>query len=283
MTAARRLLHRWRGVGVALPGRTAIGATLLGTMALAALLAPAMAALLGHDADLPDLINRFAAPSPAHPLGTDDLGRDMLLRLLYGARVSLTVGVAVALAATGLGTALGLLAAWRGGWTDRVLSALCDGLMALPGLLLVMILATLSPGETWPLFLGLALVLWVENFRVVRTVARGRLMAPDVEAARLFGFGPVHIVRRHLLPDLLPMLVTLAAFGLATVVVAVSTLSFVGIGLRPPTPELGSMMTELLPHHAEAPLQVLMPAALLCLTVLGLHLAAARDAEGTGA
>ncbi|MFN8928141.1 MAG: ABC transporter permease, partial [Rhodospirillales bacterium] len=210
-------------------------------------------------------------------------GRSMLARLAPAARLSLSLGARTVLAAAVPGTALGLLAAWRGGWTDRVLSALCDGLMALPGLLLVMILATLSPGETWPLFLGLALVLWVENFHVVRTVARGRLTAPDVEAARLFGFGPVHIVRRHLLPDLLPMLVTLAAFGLATVVVAVSTLSFVGIGLRPPTPELGSMMTELLPHHAEAPLQVLMPAALLCLTVLGLHLAAARDAEGTGA
>ena len=106
---------------------------------------------------------------------------------------------------------------------------------------------------------------------------------PDTVIARLFGFGPVHVVRRHLLPALLPMLVTLGAFGLATVVVAVSTLSFVGIGLRPPTPELGSMMTELLPHHAEAPLQVLMPAALLCLTVLGLHLAAGRDAGETGA
>ncbi len=164
-----------------------------------------------------------------------------------------------------------------------MLSTLCDSVMALPGLLLVMILAAFAPGEMWPLFLGLALVLWVEVFRMVRTVARGRLTAPDVEAARLFGFGPVHVVRRHLLPALLPMLVTLGAFGLATVVVAVSTLSFVGIGLRPPTPELGSMMTELLPHHAEAPLQVLMPAALLCLTVLGLHLAAGRDAGETGA
>jgi peptide/nickel transport system permease protein len=261
-------------------GRRTVGLAILACVALFAFAGPA---LIAADPLRQDLRAFLLPPGGAHWLGTDHLGRSMLARLAHAARLSLSLGALTVLAAVVPGTVLGLLAAWRGGWTDRVLSALCDGLMALPGLLLVMILATLSPGETWPLFLGLALVLWVENFRVVRTVARGRLMAPDVEAARLFGFGPVHIVRRHLLPDLLPMLVTLAAFGLATVVVAVSTLSFVGIGLRPPTPELGSMMTELLPHHAEAPLQVLMPAALLCLTVLGLHLAAARDAEGTGA
>jgi peptide/nickel transport system permease protein len=261
-------------------GRRTVGLALLACVAVFAFAGPT---LIAADPLRQDLRAVLLPPGGAHWLGTDHLGRSMLARLAHAARLSLSLGALTVLAAALPGTALGLLAAWRGGWTDRMLSALCDGLMALPGLLLVMILATLSPGETWPLFLGLALVLWVENFRVVRTVARGRLTAPDVEAARLFGFGPVHIVRRHLLPDLLPMLVTLAAFGLATVVVAVSTLSFVGIGLRPPTPELGSMMTELLPHHAEAPLQVLMPAALLCLTVLGLHLAAARDAEGTGA
>jgi peptide/nickel transport system permease protein len=261
-------------------GRRTVGLAILACVALFAFAGPA---LIAADPLRQDLRAFLLPPGGAHWLGTDHLGRSMLARLAHAARLSLSLGALTVLAAVVPGTVLGLLAAWRGGWADRALSALCDGLMALPGLLLVMILATLAPGETWPLFLGLALVLWVEAFRVVRTVARGRLTAPDVEAARLFGFGPVHIVRRHLLPELLPILVTLAAFGLATVVVAVSTLSFVGIGLRPPTPELGSMMTELLPHHAEAPFHVLMPAALLCLTVLGLHLAAARDAEGTGA
>lgn len=260
-------------------GRRSVGLAILACVAVFAFAGPA---LIAADPLRQDLRAFLLPPGGAHWLGTDHLGRSMLARLAHAARLSLSLGALTVLAAAVPGTVLGLLAAWRGGWADRVLSTLCDGLMALPGLLLVMILATLAPGETWPLFLGLALVLWVENFRVVRTVARARLTAPDVEAARLFGFGPVHVVRRHLLPDLLPILVTLAAFGLATVVVAVSTLSFVGIGLRPPTPELGSMMTELLPHHAEAPLQVLMPAALLCLTVLGLHLAAGRDAEGAG-
>jgi peptide/nickel transport system permease protein len=261
-------------------GRRTVGLFLLACVAVFAFAGPA---LIAADPLRQDLRSFLLPPGGAYWLGTDHLGRSMLARLAHAARLSLSMGALTVLAAAVPGMLLGLLAAWRGGWTDRVLSTLCDSVMALPGLLLVMILAAFAPGEMWPLFLGLALVLWVEVFRMVRTVARGRLTAPDVEAARLFGFGPVHVVRRHLLPALLPMLVTLGAFGLATVVVAVSTLSFVGIGLRPPTPELGSMMTELLPHHAEAPLQVLMPAALLCLTVLGLHLAAGRDAGETGA
>lgn len=144
------------------------------------------------------------------------------------------------LAAACPGIVLGLLAAWFGGVADRVLSALCDAIMALPGLLLVLIVAAFAPGAFWPLFLGLALALWVEYFRLVRTIAIRRLAAPDVEAARLFGFSASHVVRRHLLPELWPALATLMAFGFAAVIVAISTLSFIGIGMRPPTPEWGA-------------------------------------------
>jgi peptide/nickel transport system permease protein len=97
-----------------------------------------------------------------------------------------------------------------------------------------------------------------------------------VEAARLFGFGPWHVLRHHILPELGPMLMTLLAFSAATAVAAISALAFVGIGMRPPTPEWGSMMTELLPYHDEAPLQVLLPAILLAMTILGLQLAGGR-------
>jgi peptide/nickel transport system permease protein len=150
--------------------------------------------------------------------------------------------------------------------------ALADGVMALPGLLLVVLFAAFAPGEFLPLYIGLSLALWVEYFRVTRSVASSLLARPAVEAARLFGFGPWHVLRHHLLPELAPMLLTLLAFSAAAAVTAVSALAFVGIGLRPPTPEWGSMMTELLPYHEEAPLQVLLPGLLLALTVLGLQL-----------
>jgi peptide/nickel transport system permease protein len=212
-------------------------------------------------------------------LGTDHLGRSMTARLAHAARLSLGFGVITVLAAALPGVVLGLLAAWFGGWIDRILSAFCDAIMALPGLLLVLIVAAFAPGAFWPLFLGLALALWVEYFRLVRAIASRRLASPDVEAAKLFGFTAAHVVRRHLLPELWSALATLMAFGFAAVIVAISTLSFIGIGMRPPTPEWGSMMTELLPYHMEAPLQVLMPAMCLFLTVLGLQLAADGDSR----
>ncbi|WP_232302519.1 ABC transporter permease [Elstera litoralis] len=176
------------------------------------------------------------------------------------------------------GVLLGLIAAWAGGWTERLLSAISDAFLALPGLLLVLIVTAFAPGVFGPLYLGLALALWVEYFRTTRAAARQRLMLPDVEAARLLGFGPAYILRYHIWPELIAPLTTLFGFGVATVVLAVSALSFVGIGLRPPVAEWGSMMTELLPYYDEAPVQLLLPAGLLFLTVLALLLLTGRKA-----
>lgn len=214
--------------------------------------------------------------SAAAWLGTDHLGRSMLARLAAATRLSLLMAGAAVVTAAVPGLLLGLAAGWFGGITDRVLTAVSDAFLALPGLLLVLMVTAFAPGAFGPLYLGLSLALWVEFYRVVRTAARSRLSLPDIEAARLLGFGPLHILHRHVLPDILPPLFTLLAFGLATVVLAVSGLSFVGIGMRPPVAEWGSMMTELLPYYAEAPLQLLMPAVLLFITILGLLLLAGR-------
>jgi peptide/nickel transport system permease protein len=254
--------------------RRIVGLIILAAMAAFAVFGPW---LIGADPLKQDLRAALRPPGDGYALGADHLGRSMAARLAHAARLSLGFGLATVLAAAIPGVALGLAAAWFGGWTDRLLTGLCEAVMALPGLLLVLVIAAFAPGAWWPLFLGLALALWVEYFRLVRTVVSRRLAAPDVEAARLFGFSAVHIARRHLLPELWPALATLMAFGFATVIISMSTLSFVGVGMRPPTPEWGSMMTELLPYHDEAPLQVLMPALCLFFTVLGLQLAAAEN------
>jgi peptide/nickel transport system permease protein len=258
------------------PRRRFVGLAILIAMACFAVVGPW---LIGVDPLKQDLRAALSPPGDSYTLGADHLGRSMAARLAHAARLSLGFGLATVLTAAVPGVFLGLAAAWFGGFTDRLLSGLCDAVMALPGLLLVLIIAAFAPGAWWPLFLGLALALWVEYFRLVRTVVSRRLAAPDVEAARLFGFSATHIARRHLLPELWPALATLMAFGFATVIVAISTLSFVGVGMRPPTPEWGSMMTELLPYHDEAPLQVLMPALCLFITVLGLQLSAAEDGK----
>jgi len=247
------------------------GIVLLAAVGLFALLGPW---LIGIDPARQQLERFLEVPSLAHPLGFDQLGRSMLARLAHGARLSLALAAASVLSAAIPGTLLGLLAAWRGGWLERVLAAFADAVLALPGLLLVLLLTAFTPGGFWPLYVGISLALWVEYFRVVRAAGRILLASAHVEAARLLGFGPVHIVRRHLLPELLPRLFTLMRFGFAGAVLAMSALGFVGVGLQPPTPELGVMMIELLPYYGEAPWLIGAPVLLLFATLLGLLLLA---------
>lgn len=247
------------------------GIVLLAAAGLFALLGPW---LVGIDPARQQLERFLETPSLAHPLGFDQLGRDMLARLAHGARLSLSLAGVSVLSAAIPGTVLGLLAAWYGGWPERVLAAFADAVLALPGLLLILLLSAFTPGGFWPLYVGISLALWVEYFRVVRAAARILLASPHVEAARLLGFGPLYIVRRHLLPELLPRLFTLMRFGFAGAVLAMSALGFVGVGLQPPTPELGVMMIELLPYYGEAPWLIGAPVLLLFLTLLGLLLLA---------
>ncbi|WDZ96753.1 ABC transporter permease [Herbaspirillum sp. WKF16] len=247
----------------------ATGIATLAAIVLFALFGPW---LIGIDPARQQLDHFLEAPSLMHPLGFDQLGRSMLSRLANGARLSLSLALISMLSAAIPGTLLGLLAAWRGGWFERSLAALADAVLALPGLLLVLLLAAFTPGGFWPLYVGISLALWVEYFRVVRAASRILLASPQVEASRLLGFGSGYVVRRHLLPELLPRLFTLMRFGFAGAILAMSALGFVGVGLQPPTPELGVMMIELLPYYGEAPWLVGAPVLVLFLTLMGLLL-----------
>ena len=221
----------------------------------------------------------FESPSLAHPFGTDHFGRSMLARLVAATRLSLGLALICVLSAAIAGTLLGFLAAWRGGWIDRVLSGLADALVAIPGLLIVLLVAAFAPGAYWPLYLGLSLVLWIEYFRIVRAQASVLISSPQVEAASLLGFGPLYVFRNHIVPEIGPIIGTLMAFGSATAILSLAALGFVGVGLRPPTAEWGIMMTELLPYYDEAPWLIASPILLLVMTVLGLSLLAGKDAR----
>lgn len=207
-------------------------------------------------------------------LGADHYGRSLLTRLAHGARLSFSMAFLTMLAAAIPGVLLGLVAAWRGGWLERLADLLATIVLALPGLMLVLLLLAFAPGNYGPLFLGLALTLWVEFYRVTRATTATILVQPHIEAARMLGFGPAYILRNYVLPAIAPMVATLAAFAMATAIIAVSTLSAISVGLQPPTPELGSMIVELMPYYAEAPVHVLLPAMLIFLLVLGLQLVA---------
>ena len=234
--------------------------------------------LVGHDPSRQNLLATLLPPgSPGHILGTDHLGRDLAARLLSGARITLFLTACAVLSAAAIGVGLGMLAGWSGGWLDRGTSALADAALAIPGLLLVLLMAAIQPDSWWTLYAGLSLTLWIEFFRVVR--ARTVILAsgPAIEAANMLGLGPWHVVRRHLWPDLAPQLLTLSVFAAATAVTALATLGFISVGMRPPKAEWGLMMAELLPSWREAPWGVLAPVAALAFTVLCLRLAAGPE------
>ncbi len=258
--------------------RRAVSTRIAGAAILLALVAfAAFGPLLAIDPARQDLRNMLAPMGGEYLLGTDHLGRSILARLAHAARLSLGFATLALLAAAIPGTLLGVIAAWSGGWIDRALSILADMILALPGLLLVLVLAAFAPGDIRVLFMGVSVALWVEFFRVARASAAGVLASPEVEAARLLGFGPAHIVRRHVAPRIVPVLATLAAFGVGGAVVTISTLSFIHVGVRPPTPEWGNMIVELLPYFEEAPAHALAPAGCIFLLLIALNLLAGQD------
>jgi peptide/nickel transport system permease protein len=262
-----------------------LGLALLGALVLGALAAPLLQAWLGHDPFMPDLFNRYGAPSATHPLGTDELGRDILLRLLYGARVSLAVAVAVALGATLLGTAIGLLAAWAGGWTEALLMRLADGLLALPALPLLVVLAAvdtgrfgLPRGEALSDILRITVILvvfgWVVVARLSRAAALTQLSLDYVAAARVAGASERRVLARHVLPNIAGPIAVATALSVAGAILAESTLSFLGLGIQPPAPSWGNMLSNAQEMVFSAPLTAVWPGLAILLAVTSCTLVA---------
>jgi peptide/nickel transport system permease protein len=248
-----------------------IGVAILGALVLFAVLVP----YLWHlDIAKQDYSAILSTPSSAHPLGTDHLGRDMLARLAAAIRLSLGLALVSVVTAALPGVLLGILAAWKGGIVDKLLGLLAEMFLALPGLLLVLLIVAIYPGSFLALYGAVALVLWIEYFRMTRALSRTVLASQAVAATRLLGFGPLYVIRRHLWPELSPVLMTIAAFGAASAIMAIAALGFVSVGVRPPTAELGLMITELLPYFAEGPFIIALPILVIFLIVLSLMLIA---------
>lgn len=240
------------------------------TLGLVALVAFAMVgpSVLAEPA-AQDLARYLEPPTLAEPLGRDDYGRSVVSRLAHATRLSLVLAALCVATALVLGTAAGIASSWFGGWVDAVLRAVSEAFVAIPALLVVLLISALaSGGSLWALYLGLALAQWVEYFRLVRARSALVLGSPAVEAAGLLKLGPVHVVRRHLWPDLRPLLTTLASLGMVTSILAMSTLGFVKVGLQPPRAELGLMITESFPFYDVAPWMSIAPIAVLFLITI---------------
>ncbi|MBA4270247.1 MAG: ABC transporter permease [Methylobacterium sp.] len=249
---------------------------LLGGLAALVVIGPLV---IPHDPSAQDLVRTLEGPSAQHWLGTDHLGRDIAARLVHGGVRSLGIAVACVGFATGVGVALGLLAAYAGRVADIAIMRLADLMLAFPGILLALLISGFLGGGVLPMLIGIKLALWPQFARMARAIAIGELAQPHVEAARLAGFPALTILRRHVLPPVLRQTVTLATLGLGAAIMSISSLGFLGLGLQPPTPEWGAMISELLPYLAEAPVQMAAPCLAIFLAVLGATLLGQALAE----
>lgn len=259
---------------------------LLTVIAAASFAAPLANAVLGVDPNMVDLLDRLSGPSLAHPLGTDELGRDVLLRLLAGGRVSLMIGIAAALAAAMLGTVIGLAAGYLGGWTDRVLMRGTDAMISLPLLPLLIVLAALDlnklglpasliQSDEISVFRIVALAVlvgWTTAARLVRGAALVTRNRDFVRAARSLGAGVPHILWLHILPNVLGPLTVATTLSVGDVILFESVLSFLGLGVQPPLSSWGSMLSNAQELITAAPRLAVYPGLMIFLTVVACNL-----------
>jgi len=258
-------------------------AAVLAAMGLLAVFGPLLTALLGPDAGQVDLLDRLASPSLAHPLGTDDLGRDVLLRLMEGARVSLAVGLLAALASAVLGAALGVVAGFYGGLIDDALMRLADILLALPLLPVLIVLAAVDwtklglplaaseGGDLARLILLIAVFGWPSVARLVRGATLSLKARDFVRAAEALGASPARLMARHILPNTASPLIVATTLSAGHVILFESVLSFLGLGIQPPRASWGNMLTGAQELVWTAPALVVYPGALIFVTVLAFN------------
>ena len=252
MTTAT-LRQRWFGSWAA-PGSTAwyfrrdrmamLSLIFLLLVLLGALFAPLLTPYPEQGRGEPNIAEKFQPPSLAHPLGTDALGRDMWARLLFGARTSLTVGLAVVALSALIGTLLGALAGYFGGWIDEVIMRITDIFLAFPPLLLAIVVATALGPSLRNMVLAIALSWWPWYTRIVRGQAVSLRERNFVEAAHSMGVGDLTIIRRHILPNVLAPVGVQATLDLGAAILTAAGLSFLGLGTQPPTADWGVMVNE---------------------------------------
>ena len=246
-----------------------IGAVILVALLCAAALAPVLAP---YNPTQQNLENDLAASSRDHLLGTDKLGRDLLSRILYGSRVSLSVGITTVTVSILIGLLVGSLSGYFGGWVDQLFMRLVDVLMAFPGILLaIAFTAVMGPGLDH-VVLALSLIGWTGYARLVRGEILALREREFVHAAEALGGSPARVIGLHMLPNLLPSLLIQGTFGMAAAIIAEGSLSFLGLGAQPPTPSWGSMLNEGRQFILVAPHLTAFPGLAIMATVLGLNL-----------
>ncbi|MBZ5201774.1 nickel ABC transporter permease subunit NikC [Planomicrobium chinense] len=256
-----------------------IGSVTLAAFFLIAILAPWIAP---NDPIQVNLAFKLSPPSLDYPLGTDHLGRCNLSRLLYGARVSLGFASLIFVAALGFGLVIGTIAGYKGGVIDAVLMRFCEGVMAFPNLVLVLgIVGLLGPG-LWQVVMALMMVQWVYYARMIRNMIVGLKEQNFILAARFSGSSTGKIIRRHMIPNVLPPVLVMGTLEMGWAIMDLSALSFLGLGVQPPTPEWGAMILEGKNFIRSQPELMLYPGIMILLVVISFNVVGESLSEKYG-
>ncbi|MGH7947659.1 MAG: ABC transporter permease [Candidatus Binataceae bacterium] len=249
----------------------AAGAAMVASVIIVALCAPWLAPYDPARA-VADTFGDPGAPSHGFPLGTDELGRDVLSRVIFGARVSLEVGLAAMAVTMTIGVAVGLASGFFGGAIDFALMRLTDVMLTLPALLLAMALVAVLGPSIGTILVVIGLVSWTGVARVVRAEALSTAQRDFVVAARTLGARPIRLIVRHVMPNVMPTIVVMAALGTSSVLLLDAALSFLGLGVPPPTPTWGRMVSEATIYFRTAPWLAFFPGVAIFYAVLGFNL-----------
>lgn len=245
------------------------------TLVLVGALGAPLFAPFDPDEQMFDGLTLEGAPMPPggpFPLGTDTLGRDLLSRMLFGARTSLIIGLVANGVAVTIGLFVGITAGYMRGWAGNLMMRFTDLMMAFPALLLAIVLAALLKPSLWIVAMVIALVNWVQVARIVYTETRGLVERDFILAERSLGAGHARILFLHILPHLVPTAIVWGTLGIATTVLLEATLSFLGIGVQPPNPSWGNIIFESQSYFQAAPWLVFFPGIVILLTALAFNL-----------
>lgn len=246
----------------------AFSAVLIALVLLLAVFAPLIAP---YGEAEQDVLARLQPPSAAHWFGTDELGRDVLSRILYGSRLSLAIGILPSVISLVIGIVLGLLAGYFGGWADYVIMRLADVMLSVPSLLLAMVVMYTLGSSTVNLFVALSMVGWASVARVVRSQTLSLKESEYVEAAQSIGVSRFNIMRRHILPNCVPSLIVLFTLNVPAAILSESALSFLGIGAQPPAASWGLMVNQSKQFLFTQPWLALAPCVAIMVVVLAFN------------
>jgi peptide/nickel transport system permease protein len=215
-----------------------------------------------------DHTNRLKGPSFDYPLGTDQMGRCIFSRIIYGARISLFIGIIVVCCALFIGLTLGTFSGYCGGFIDEALMRFVDSFFAFPGMLLALAIVAIFGGGTYNLILALILTEWTSYARLARGAAINIKENEYIKASKGLGIGDLLIIRRHIIPNTISPIIVMSTIGIGYVILSISGMSFLGLGVQPPTPEWGSMLNDGRLYIRSAPQLMLFPGMAIMITVL---------------